>query len=138
MLASCDRTIAAPVDVVWSLLSTADGLNQWMSVEAEVDLRRGGTIRWTHDSGWIVAGELRDVVPMRRLVFTYGWERGGFPVPVGSSVVTIELTARGCETDLRVRHDGLTAAMAQQHTGGWEMFVERLAARAVGRLAARP
>jgi uncharacterized protein YndB with AHSA1/START domain len=51
-LASCERVIAAPVDVVWSMVSTADGLNRWMSVEADVDLRVGGRITWTRDSGW--------------------------------------------------------------------------------------
>ncbi|MDJ0768097.1 MAG: SRPBCC domain-containing protein [Ilumatobacter sp.] len=129
-LATCDRVIEAPVDVVWPLLSSAEGLNQWMSIEAEVDLRPGGAIRWTHDSGWVVAGEIREVTPMRRLVFTFGWERGGFPVPRGSSVVTIELDALDAATRVRVRHEGLTAEMAAQHTEGWTMFIERLAARA--------
>jgi uncharacterized protein YndB with AHSA1/START domain len=126
-LAACDRSIAAPVDLVWSLISTATGLNQWMSVDATVDLRVGGSIRWEHDNGWVVAGTIREVTPMRRLSYTYGWERGGFPVPLESSVVTIELTARGGVTDLTIRHDGLTPAMAEQHTVGWQMFVGRLA-----------
>ena len=130
MIATCERSIAAPVDVVWSLVSTATGLNQWMSVEATVDLRVGGTIRWQHDNGWIVAGTIREVSPMRRLSYTYGWERGGFPVPLESSVVTIELTARGDVTDLAIRHEGLTPEMAEQHTGGWRMFVGLLAERA--------
>ena len=130
MIASCDRSIMAPVDLVWSLISTPDGLREWMAVEASVDLRVGGVIRWVHDNGWIVAGTIRDVVPMRRLSYTYGWEEGGFPVPLESSIVTIELTARGAVTDLSVRHEGLTAAMAEQHTGGWLMFVTRLAERA--------
>lgn len=126
-LATCDRSIAAPVDVVWSLISTSDGLCDWMAVEASVDLREGGAIRWVHDNGWVVSGTIVEVAPMRRLRFTYGWESGGFPVPLESSVVTIELTARGGVTDLTVRHEGLTPAMADQHTGGWKMFVERLA-----------
>lgn len=130
MLATCDRLIAAPVDLVWSLISSSEGLCEWMSVEATVDLRIGGEIRWVHDNGWIVAGTIRDIAPMRRLVFTYGWEEGGFPVPLESSLVTIELTARGAVTELTVRHEGLTAAMAEQHTGGWQMFIGRLAERA--------
>ena len=134
-LASCDRTIAAPVDVVWSLLSTEAGLNEWMSVAAEVDLRPGGTIRWTHDNGWVVAGKFREIVPHRRLEFTYGWEEGGFPVSPGSSVVTIELEARGGATELRVRHTGLTPEMAEQHTEGWAMFVGGLALVAEGSAA---
>jgi uncharacterized protein YndB with AHSA1/START domain len=127
-LATCERVIPAPVDLVWSLISTADGLNRWMSVDATVELEVGGTITWTHDNGWVVAGEFREIAPMRRLVFTYGWAEGGFPVPLGSSVVTIELAAAGDATHLSVRHDGLTPAMAEQHTEGWAMFVERLAA----------
>jgi uncharacterized protein YndB with AHSA1/START domain len=129
-LATCDRVIDAPIDVVWSLISTAEGLNRWMSVDATVELEVGGAITWTHDNGWIVAGEFRDVVPMRRLVFSYGWAEGGFPVPVGSSVVTIELDPLGDATRLSVRHDGLTPAMAEQHTHGWNVFIGRLAAAA--------
>lgn len=129
ILAACDRTIEAPVDLVWSLVSTPDGLNEWMSVESTLDLRVGGSIRWVHDNGWVVAGTVREVVPMRRLSFTYGWESGGFPVPLGSSVVTIELEARGAATQLSVAHHGLTAEMAEQHTVGWTMFVDRLADR---------
>jgi uncharacterized protein YndB with AHSA1/START domain len=130
MIAECDRVIAAPVDLVWSLISTADGLAEWMAVEAAVDLRVGGAIRWVHDNGWTVAGTIREVAPMRRLSYTYGWETGGFPVPLESSIVTIELTARGGATELSVRHDGLTPEMAEQHSSGWQMFVGRLADRA--------
>lgn len=130
MLATCDRLVAAPVDLVWSLISTPDGLSEWMAVEATIDLRVGGSIRWVHDNGWVVAGTIREVSPMRRLSYTYGWESGGFPVPLESSVVTIELTARGAATELAVRHEGLTRAMAEQHTEGWQMFIGRLAERA--------
>lgn len=129
-LAGCDRLVAAPVDVVWALVSTADGLREWMAVDAELDLRVGGMIRWEHDNGWVVAGTVREVTPMRRLIFTYGWERGGFPVPLDSSVVTIELTARGSATELSVRHEGLTPEMADRHAGGWRLFTELLVEQA--------
>ena len=59
ILASCDRLIAAPIDLVWSLISTPEGLAEWMAVEASVDLRVGGSIRWVHDNGWVVAGTVR-------------------------------------------------------------------------------
>lgn len=136
IIANCDRVIEAPVDLVWSLISTGEGLTEWMAVEAEIDLCVGGTIRWVHDNGWIVAGTIREVSPMRRLSYTYGWESGGFPVPLESSVVTIELTARGGTTELSVRHDGLTPEMADQHQAGWGLFVGRLADRAVERAGA--
>lgn len=127
ILASCDRTIAAPVDVVWRLFTTADGLNEWMSVDATVELRPGGQIRWTHENGNVVAGEVRSVVPMRRFEFTYGWESGPFPVEPGSTLVTVEFEAAHDATRLSVRHGGLDADMAERHTEGWAMFIERLA-----------
>lgn len=130
ILATCERLVAAPVDVVWSLVSTPDGLREWMAVEATVELRVGGTTRWVHDNGWVVSGTIREVVPMRRLSYTYGWERGGFPVPIDSSVVTIELVARGAATEFAVRHSGLTPEMAERHTEGWRVFVGRLTERA--------
>lgn len=129
-LASCDRLIAAPIGVVWDLLTTPRGLNTWMSVEATVELWPGGTIRWVHDSGWVVRGEVTQVEPPRRFAFTYGWEHGGFPVPPGSSLVTIDLESRGGQTQLRLDHRHLTAPMAAQHSEGWEMFIARLAAAA--------
>lgn len=129
-IASCDRSIAAPIDVVWALLASADGLNQWMSVDAEVDLRVGGVIRWRHDNGHSVSGVFLELVPMRRLVFTYGWDDGWLPVLPGSTTVSIELEGRADVTIVRVRHEGLTDEMAERHEEGWTMFVGRLADRA--------
>ena len=131
-LAGCERLIAAPVDIVWSMVSTADGLDTWMSVDAEVDLRVGGRISWTHDNGWVVAGEILEVVPFSRLRFTFGWVAGGYPVPVGSSIVTMELRPMGEHTRLRVRHTGLTEEMARVHDHGWAMFLARLADAVTG------
>jgi uncharacterized protein YndB with AHSA1/START domain len=132
ILAECDRTIGAPVDVVWRLLTTADGLNDWMSVDATVELVPGGVITWRHEDGNVVEGEVREVVPMRRFVFSYGWATGFLPVAPGSTEVTIELDAGPTTTHVRVRHAGLTEEMATKHTEGWTFFVGRLAERAEG------
>ena len=130
ILAECDRTIAAPVDVVWRLLTTADGLGEWMAADASVDLRPGGAITWRHENGHVVEGEVREVAPMRRFVFTYGWATDFLPVPPGSTLVTIELDAGPTHTTVSVRHAGLDEAMAAQHTEGWTYFIEQLAVRA--------
>lgn len=137
-IATCDRIIDAPVDIVWSLVSSAEGLTEWMSVEAQVDLRPGGVITWTHQNGAVVAGEIVEVVPMRRLVFTYGWAKGGFPIEPGSTTVRLELEARGDSTLVTVVHDRFDSdELAATHTGGWSHFVGELdrAARSKG---ARP
>lgn len=133
ILAACDRMIAAPVDVVWSLFTTAEGLNEWMSVEASVDLRPGGEIRWTHENGNVVSGEVRAVVPMRRFEFSYGWQSGPFAIEPGSTVVAVEFEVAADVTRVSVRHSGLDAEMAERHTEGWTMFIGRLAAVAEGK-----
>lgn len=132
ILAECERTIEAPVDVVWRLLTTADGLSEWMAAEATVDLQPGGIITWRHDNGETVEGEVREVVPLRRFVFTYGWATDFLPVPPGSTLVTIELDASPTHTVVSVRHAGLDEAMAVRHTEGWNHFIGRLAVRAEG------
>ncbi|GAA0719862.1 SRPBCC domain-containing protein [Dokdonella soli] len=48
------------------------------------------------------------------------------------SVVTIELTSRGKQTELRLTHEGLpTEALAEDHRGGWSQFLESLIKRLV-------
>ncbi len=130
ILAECDRLIAAPIDVVWDLVTTADGLMSWMAESATVDLEPGGTITWRHDNGEVVAGEVREVVPMRRFVFTYGWASGFLPVPPGSTTVTVEFEAAADATRVSISHAGLDAAMAERHTVGWTHFIGRLATTA--------
>jgi uncharacterized protein YndB with AHSA1/START domain len=46
------------------------------------------------------------------------------------SVVTIEFTARGSQTELRLTHEGLPDEdMAQKHVAGWTHFLDALVAR---------
>lgn len=129
-LVDLDREIGASVDVVWPLISTAHGLTRWMATTAEIDLRPGGRVRWEHDNGWIVAGEVIEVVPFRRLVITYGWEVGELPVPPGSTTVTISLRGLGDRTVVSVRHEGLDEVLAHRHTEGWTHFIGELAREA--------
>jgi uncharacterized protein YndB with AHSA1/START domain len=69
-LASYQVTIAAPVQVVWALLTTAEGLVRWIGPNATADPAPGGTLRWTHPNGAAMVGRFVEVVPYRRLVFT--------------------------------------------------------------------
>jgi uncharacterized protein YndB with AHSA1/START domain len=72
-LASYGLTIAAPAEVVWAHLTTAEGLVRWVGPEATADAAPGGDLRWTHPDGATVVGRFVELVPYRRVVFTYGW-----------------------------------------------------------------
>ena len=75
-----------------------------------------------------VAGEIVELVPIRRIVFTYGWTDGWLGVAAGSSTVTVELRPEADGTRLRLRHDGLEGDAADRHRDGWAMFLDRLVA----------
>ena len=123
-------SIAAAPQVVYELLTTAEGLQQWMATSAEVVAEPGGRIRWTHEDGSTCAGEFVELVPARRIVFTYGWETGRFDdVPPGSTTVEITLRPEGDGTDLHLVHRGLVGPTADEHQYGWTYFLDRLASR---------
>lgn len=131
-----ERTIeiAAPPSVVYDLFVDAGQLVRWMAPTAEVDATVGGTIRWTHANGDSCIGAFAELVPARRITFTYGWDRPEVGIPPGSTRVEIRLEPHGIDgTLLRLVHRGLSDPMADAHAGGWANYLRRLAAVAEGR-----
>jgi uncharacterized protein YndB with AHSA1/START domain len=61
-LASYQVTIAAPVEVVWAHLTTAEGLVRWVGPEAIADPAPGGMLRWVHPNGATVVGRFLELV----------------------------------------------------------------------------
>ena len=124
--------IAAPPSDVYALLTQADLLIEWMAPMARLDPRPGGEVTWTHHNGDAVRGEFVELVPDRRVVFTYGWERVDVGVPPGSTVVEIDLHPVSAGTELHLVHRGFEGPMANAHSGGWDNYLARLATRAAG------
>lgn len=125
--------VHAPADLLYELLTDAERLVTWMAATADVDARVGGAIRWTHENGDTCSGRFVELVPARRIVFTYGWERPDVEVPPGSTTVEITLEPRPDGTELRLVHRGLAGPMADAHAGGWSHYLGRLATVAEGR-----
>ena len=68
-LASYQVAIAAPAQVVWAHLTTAQGLVRWIGPVAAADPTPGGVLRWTHANGATVVGRFeRDGATTVRLV----------------------------------------------------------------------
>jgi uncharacterized protein YndB with AHSA1/START domain len=125
-LASYEVTIAAPVDVVWAHLTTAAGLVRWVGPDATADPVPGGTLRWTHPNGATVVGRFLELVPHRRVVFSYGWEDGRMGVPPESTTVEIDLVEHAGVTVLRLVHHGLPPEAVADHEHGWRYFLDIL------------
>jgi uncharacterized protein YndB with AHSA1/START domain len=127
-LASHEVEIAAPVEVVWEHLTSAAGLVRWVGPDAVADPVPGGELRWTHPDGSTVVGRFVELVPHRRIVFSYGWEDSKLGVPPESTTVEIDLVEADGLTTLRLVHRGLPPEAVPDHRRGWEYFLGELQA----------
>jgi uncharacterized protein YndB with AHSA1/START domain len=119
-------TIQAAPATIFPYLVDPDLFVRWMGTEVTIDPTPGGTFRalcsGTHQS----AGEFREIVPNERVVFTFGWDEPGHPIPPGSSEVEITLTPVAEGTVVRLTHRGLPEDAVGDHTRGWTYYLARL------------
>jgi uncharacterized protein YndB with AHSA1/START domain len=127
------RWIAASPPTVFAFFTDSERWAAWQGVGGTVDARAGGTLRVIMPDAAAASGQFIEVIPPRRIVFTWGWEGNQIPVPPGSSTVTIELEPADDGTLLRLTHSGLEPTDVQElHRKGWERYLDRLARRTTG------
>jgi len=126
------RIDADPATVFEFLIDPAK-MVRWMGTEAVLDPRPGGDYRVNITGHERVSGEVIEIVPDRRLVFTWGWEDGALPVAPGQSTVEISLEPDGDGTRLRLTHRDLPPDMHSFHRIGWDYALPRLALVAADR-----
>lgn len=127
-----ERRIAASPETVFSFFADRDRWLSWQGLEAEIDPRPGGVFRMNVRGDGFASGRFVEVVPNRRLVFTWGWETEGSPVAPGSSTVVVELAPDGDGTLVRLTHRDLPPEAVDAHRDGWEHYLNRLGVRAAG------
>ncbi len=125
--------IAAHPETVFAFLTDPEKLLRWKGRHVEIDARPGGIYRVDINGRHIVRGEYVELVPNRRVVFTWGWEDEGNPVPPGSSTVEITLRPDGNGTIVHLVHRGLPKEAREAHAHGWKHYLDRLAVAASGR-----
>jgi uncharacterized protein YndB with AHSA1/START domain len=93
----------------------------------------GGIYRVNIRGDGFACGEVVDVDPPSRISFTWGFDTPGHPIPVGATLVTIELIPEsdGAATVVRLTQDKIPA-MAGPVRQGWEHYIDRLVVVAEG------
>ncbi len=124
--------IRARPDTLFAFFTDPEKIVRWKGMKATLDPQPGGIYRVQLSARAVVRGEYREVVPFRRVVFTWGWEGEGNLVPPGSSTVEVTLEPDGDGTIVRLRHYDLPAAARDSHLQGWEHYLPRLATVAAG------
>jgi len=124
---SFTKTAHLPVtpDEAYALITEPERLRRWQVVSAVVDLRAGGTYRWTVNPGHVAAGTYREVEPGKRIVFGFGWE-GSDELPPDASTITVTIEPADGGSLVTLVHDGLVGEQATAHATGWNHYFERL------------
>jgi uncharacterized protein YndB with AHSA1/START domain len=105
----------------------------WIGLRALLEPRAGGAFRFELLPGEFCSGRYVELVPGRRVVFTWGWESGALPVAAGSTTVEVDHDERDGVTHVRLTHRGLDEMMRAMHADGWPRYLARLADAAEGR-----
>lgn len=126
--------IAARPETIFAFFTDSGKMIQWKGLNATLEPRIRGIYCVNVNGRDVVRGEYLEVIPYRRIVFTWGWEGEGSVLKPGASTVEISLTADGNGTIVRLKHRGLsTEEQYQLHAQGWDHYLDRLHAVAEGR-----
>jgi len=154
MAAQTDRIerhvlIAAPVERVWELITTAEHLGRWFAdAGAEIDLRPGGAMSLTWQGQGTVHGRVETVEPPHR--FAYRWlhtsDAPEQATPANSTLTEFTLAAEGGGTRVSVVESGFDALdlddaarseLFGSHSRGWAIELGELVDHAAGFPAGR-
>ena len=120
-----ERVLDTNTDETFALLTEPERLRRWLAISASVDLRVGGDHRILCVPGHAAVGQVTEVDPGRRVVYSWGWH-GDDEVPPGSTSLIVELEPEGERTRVRFTHEGLVGVWAERHLAGWNQHLDRL------------
>ena len=98
--------VPASPAAVFALLTDPEKILRWMGTEAQLEPQPGGLYLVNVTGARCARGSSREVVPVHRLAYSFGWD-GSEVVPPGSSLVEIDLIEQPDGTLLRLTHTGL-------------------------------
>ena len=115
-----DRTlvIGAPQAAVFRYFTDPARWAAWWGAGSTIDARPGGRVYVRYPEGTEAVGEVVEIDPPSRIVFTYGYASGA-PVPPGGSRVTIRLEPDARGTRLHLLHEFADPSVRDHHVQGW-------------------
>ena len=108
--------IDASPETVFALLTEPTAMTTWLAELVDADSRPGGIFRISGPSGLSIEGTYLEVMPNRKVVFTWGGVEGLAP---GQSTVEFLIEPDRGGTLLRLHHYGLPRPAAEPHRRGW-------------------
>lgn len=117
---SVDRTIAirAGREAVFQYFTDSTRWSRWWGAGSTIDPRVGGRLFIRHPNGVEMSGEVLEIDPPSRIVFTMG-NIAGKPLLADNSRVTIRLDDERGETRLHLRHEFADEPKRDESIQGW-------------------
>ena len=120
-----DITIRARPEIVFRYFTDSERFARWWGEGSRIEPSPGGAVRIRYPNAIVVTGEVVEIDPPRRIVFTYAYGETPGPDP---TLVTIELLPHVDGTLLRLRHEFADAKTRDAHVQGWRYQLARFAA----------
>jgi uncharacterized protein YndB with AHSA1/START domain len=116
-----ERTVVirARRETVFRYFTDSTRFAAWWGEGSRIEPRPGGEVYIRYPNGVVASGEVLDITPSERVVFTFGYEGPERLIPPGGSRVTIALEEGREGTLLRLRHEVPTAEAREAHGPGW-------------------
>lgn len=111
--------IRAPRALVFRYFTDSARFARWWGAGSTIEGRPGGRMRIVYPEGTTASGEVLEIEPEARVVFTYGYDAPGKPIAPGGSRVTVTLADHPQGTLLRFKHEVADAATRDMHVAGW-------------------
>jgi uncharacterized protein YndB with AHSA1/START domain len=108
--------ICARPETVFRYFTDPQRFARWWGEGSTIDARVGGKVLIRMPGGNRVDGEILEIEPSRRIVFTYRYASG---VPADGSLVTIVLEEAKSGTVLNLKHAFSSAKIRDTHVQGW-------------------
>lgn len=123
--------VDAPASAIFKALIDEKELVQWMPRSAKIDAREGGEYEFVFHSAvknadTIAKGRILELVPGKRLVFTFASSRDAPGAPPSRLVWTLE-EGSGGKTLVTLIHSGFSGD-GYRDLLAWQYYIERLAA----------
>lgn len=110
--------ILAPRETVFRFFTDNARWAKWWGAGSTIEPHSGGKVHIRYPNGVEASGEVIEIVPPARIVFTFGYASGQ-PIPPGASRVTIRLEAITGATRVLLLHEFSDSSARDQHLQGW-------------------
>jgi uncharacterized protein YndB with AHSA1/START domain len=127
------RTFSASPEKIFQAWTDCAQLTRWFgpgrveAIQASVDLKVGGRyhirMRSADGEDHNVGGVYREIIPNRKLVFTWAW----VSTPERESLVTVHIEPDGKKCRLTLVHEKFfDDSVRDRHAGGWTGSLDKL------------